>query len=325
MLSLTMKAMIAAIFHRPDYCFRIIRYCGFTILATLLTSIVSGQEKAMDFKSIGYFKKLDTKPDTIFYKKAGNKKLRLLIMQPKRNNALQKCPAMVWIHGGAWVAGSPEGYIPHLRYSVSRGAVGISVQYRLITPPGKSPEVKNENSIEDCIADCADAIRYLRNHADELGIDTDKIIVIGDSAGGHLALCLGTFNLPKISKADVVINCNGISDMTGEKWIKYIKPGPGQIKEAQRLSPINFLDRDDAPVLTMNGANDKVVTPSEAETFYEACKKSGIDTEYILWPDMRHAFIVTDYTATEEQTTRAILALDNFLQKRGFLKKLTIN
>jgi acetyl esterase/lipase len=240
-------------------------------------------------------------------------------MQPQRQEKKQKCPVMVWIHGGAWTAGSPEGYIPHLRYSVAHGAVGVSIEYRLIAKPGKLSDETSDNGVTDCMTDCADAIRYIRKHACELGIDPEKIIVTGDSAGGHLALCLGVLDLPKVEKANVVINCDGISDMTLEKWIKYIKPGPEQIETAKKLSPINYTDAGDPPILTMNGAKDQVVTPAEAEKFYEACKKSGIDTEYILWPDMRHAFIVTNYTATEEQTDRALAAIGKFLVKRGFL------
>lgn len=295
-----------------------------SILVIFLLNLVfwsaSGQENSIEMKSIGYFKSLKTLPDTVYYKKVGDKSLRLLIMQPLRLHKKQKCPVIVWIHGGGWTSGSPEGYIPHLRYSVAHGAVGVAIEYRLVAAPGKLSAVTNDNKLTDCLSDCADAIKYLRKHADELGIDPDKIIVIGDSAGGHLALCLGILNLPKSAKANVVINCNGISDMTGEKWIKYVKSGPGQIKMAKQVSPINFLDAGDAPILSMNGAKDGVVTPAEAETFYLACKKAGIDTEYILWPDMRHAFIVTNYTATEEQITKALFALDRFLQKRGFLK-----
>ena len=216
-------------------------------------------------------------------------------------------------------AGRRKGYIPHLRYSVAHGAVGVALEYRLVGSPGKLTDITNVNTIADCIEDCSDAIRFLRKHADELGIDPEKIIVIGDSAGGHLALCLGVLDLPKDEKANIVINCNGISDMTGEKWIKFIKPGSQQVEAAKKLSPINYTDAGDPPILTMNGAKDQVVTSADAERFYDTCKKSGMDTEYILWPDMRHAFIVTNYTATEEQTDRALAAMEKFLIKRGFL------
>ncbi|MDP4226856.1 MAG: alpha/beta hydrolase [Bacteroidota bacterium] len=281
--------------------------------------IVSAQGNLSGIRSIGYYKQLSSQPDTIWYKKMGSVKLHMLVMQPVRKRKTQKCPVMVWIHGGAWVAGSPEGYIPHLRFSTDQGAVGISIEYRLISKSGNNVESESGYTIWDCLADCKDAIRYIRQHADELGIDPDKIIVIGDSAGGHLALCLGTMNLPKDTRANAVINCNGISDLTEEKWIKYIQPGTNRLKTAKQLSPIYSLDNKAVSILTMNGADDKVVTPQEAERFFNACKERGIDTEYILWPGMRHAFIVTNYTATEEQTDKALSAMLNFLVKRRFL------
>ena len=288
------------------------------LLVTCCVDSTLGQNSKQVDKGIGYFKSLDTKPDTIIFKTADSKKLRLLVMRPSKVGN-QKAPVMVWIHGGAWVAGNPEGFIPHLRYSADIGAVGISVEYRLVPAPGKNSDPGNKNTVEDCLYDCADAIKFIRNHADELGIDPKKIIVIGDSAGGHLALCLGTLNLPEGEKADVVINCNGISDLTPEKWIKYISSGPEQLQRAQNLSPVRFLDPKDAPILTLNGAKDQVVTPEEAESFFKACKMAGIDTEYMLFPDMRHAFIVTNYTATEEQTDRALSVIRAFLVRRHFL------
>jgi len=290
----------------------------FNLLVACCADRTMGQNSMQPSKAIGYFKSLDTKPDTVIYKITDGKRLRLLVMRPARAGD-QKAPALVWIHGGAWVAGTPEGYTPHLRYSADIGAVGIAVEYRLISAPGKNSDPVNKNTIEDCLADCSDAIKFIRNHADELGIDPKKIIVIGDSAGGHLALCLGTLNLPADAKADVVINCNGISDMRIEKWLKYIPSGPEQAQRAARLSPINFLDSGDVPILTLNGQKDQVVTPEEAETFFVACKKAGIDTEYVLFPDMRHAFIVTNYTATEEQTDRALSAIRAFLVRHNFL------
>jgi acetyl esterase/lipase len=296
----------------------IVRLIVLVILIATKWNITTAQESNLKATGIKYFKSLDTKPDTIVYKVADGKKLRLLVVRPIRNKK-QNFPAMVWIHGGAWVAGSPDGFVPHLRWSAAMGAVGIAMDYRLVPKPGSPENVSNKNTVEDCLADCADAIKYLREHAAEIGIDPQRIIVIGDSAGGHLALCLGTMNLPEIMKANVVINCNGISDMTLEKWIKYISPGEDQLSRAKNLSPVNFLDSKDAPILTMNGAKDQVVTSAEAESFYNSCKKVGIDTEYLLFPDMRHAFIVTNYTATEEQTDRALAAMMEFLNKRHFI------
>ena len=290
----------------------------FSLLAIFSVDRTMGQNSIQPTKGIGYFKSQDTKPDTIIYKTVDGKKLRLLVILPSQM-ADQKAPAMVWIHGGAWVAGSPEGFVPHLRYSAALGCAAFSIEYRLIPKPGANEPVTNKITIGDCLADCADAIRYIRQHANELGIDPQRIVVISDSAGGHLALCLGTMDLPEEAKANVVINCNGISDMTAEKWIKYISHGTGQLQMAKNLSPVNFLDPKDAPILTMNGANDQVVTSAEAESFFDSCKRAGIDTEYILFPDMRHAFIVTNYTATEEQTDRALDAMKAFLVKRKIL------
>ena len=95
-----------------------------------------------------------------------------------------------------------------MEYAVSRGAVGVSVEYRLAT---------EGRTVHHCIGDCAAAVRYLRENAAALGILPDKICVCGESAGGHLALCLGTPAIvaDPMARPNYIVNFNGAVDLTG--------------------------------------------------------------------------------------------------------------
>ena len=247
-------------------------------------------------------------------------------------------PAIVLIHGGGWTGGDPSVFFPAARYFASRGIPAFSIGYRLVRLGTNDP------TLADCLADCRSAIRYLRSHAGEYGIDPGKIAVLGDSAGGHLAACLGTIPDPEdvsgiSSRANLMIPCNPIVDMgPGEgntnSWFRLIQKGaamekkttteaitptPEQIVLAKSLSPIFFTTSASAPALLMHGLDDTIVPPVGSQRFAEALKKSGVSVNLILIPGARHAFILPKYTATEQQVLDAILIVDRFLARNGYL------
>jgi acetyl esterase/lipase len=277
------------------------------------------------------------KVETLVYKEVGDLDLRLLVCKPDKWEKGQRRPAMVWIHGGGWVAGAPEGFIPHMKYSAARGAVGVAIQYRLVKGRNYRNDRKKSDeenrlareakakafvegpSIRDCIDDSEDAIRYIRRNADALGVDPRKICVIGDSAGGHLAACLGTL-ADADARADAVIDCNGIVDMTSGNWFGYIKPGADREARARAASPLFNIPADAPPFLILHGKRDGTVKQAMAEAFVEALDAKCVNRTYALYETAQHAFIVYGYSATLEETTRAILDLDEFLVEFGLLE-----
>lgn len=308
------------------YCTQIQRISkGVLMLLFAFIGIVCSAQLALAKKTsttkltLAYYKNSARMADTICFKEVNGRRLILLVMKPADKTHTKNRPVLVWIHGGGWTGGNVGQFIPQLRYSAAHGAVGISVEYRLIRKTN-APDDGNTTTLADCIADCRDAIRYIREHKNELGIDSDLVTVIGDSAGGHLALCMGILDAPSVEKADAVIDCNGITDFNNKTWQVYLPHKKRMDEEIREFSPLFNLDRNDPPLLILNGGKDNIVTPEEANKIYLESKKAGIDSEYILFDDMQHAFILTNYHATEEQTTRAILEIDHFLTKRGFLK-----
>ena len=116
----------------------------------------------------------------------------LMDLYPPEQPVAGKAPVHVFIHGGGWAYNDRERcQLPTIRGVFQRlssmGHAGVSVDYSLVDPNGTRTDI----GIADCIADCSDAVRYLRKHADTLGIDPDRISIWGESAGGHLALMVG--------------------------------------------------------------------------------------------------------------------------------------
>jgi acetyl esterase/lipase len=247
-------------------------------------------------------------------------------------------PALVLIHGGGWTSGDPSVFYPAARYFASRGMPSFCIGYRLVGPGTNDP------SVADCLADCRMAMRYLRTHDQEYGIDPCRIAVLGDSAGGHLAACLGTIADsqpdPEItSGANLMIPCNPILDLgpgdgNTNPWFRLIQKGTAmekktnaetiaptaeKIAEAKSLSPIHFVSSGAAPTLLMHGIDDTVVPFSGSEKFAVKLRKSGVPVELNLIPGARHAFILPRYTATEEQVVEAMEMVDRFLSKNGYL------
>src|SRR6185503_1822467 len=97
-----------------------------------------------------------------------------------------KSPAIVFFFGGGWTNGSPGQFEEHCKHLGSRGLVAITADYRVAS--------RQQVKAVSCVADAKSAIRYVRKEAARLGIDPDRIVAGGGSAGGHIAACTGTID-----------------------------------------------------------------------------------------------------------------------------------
>jgi acetyl esterase/lipase len=274
------------------------------------------------------------KPKEITYKQVGADSINLYVFAPDDLKSCDKRAALVWIHGGAWVGGNADVFFLHAHYSASRGAVGVSINYRLLAPRG--------SAINDFLMDCKSAIRYLRSHAAQLDIDPQKIVVLGDSAGGHLAAALGTVegfddsadDLSVSAKPNAVVLYNPIVDMTDAAWVKFVIAGaalekspppgalvpmPAHLELARQLSPLFAVGPNQPPTLLMHGLADTVVVPEQARRFEAAMKQAGNRCDLVLLDGARHAFVIAGYTASEERVVNTIRTIDAFLASLGLL------
>jgi acetyl esterase/lipase len=210
-------------------------------------------------------------------------------------------PLIVWIHGGGWMEGSKENP-PGLRFLI-HGFALASVNYRL----------SQDAVFPAQLIDCKAAIRWLRAHAAENGIDPDHIAVWGASAGGHLVALLGTTggvkefdqgeNLGVSSRVQAVCDWFGPTDLAQlVKASTDIKSGDASspparliggpvlqnLEKAERANPIHYITKDDPPFLIMHGDKDPVVPLEQSQLLAAALQKAGVPATLRVVPGGEH-------------------------------------
>jgi acetyl esterase len=258
-------------------------------------------------------------PSEFYYKHTVQADLKLFSFQSLKKKSGEKTPAVLWIHGGGWTGGTCESFFPLARYTATRGAASFVIQYRLANTNGTV-------TVSNCVADCKSAVRYLRSHAEELGIDPQRIAVIGESAGGHLAACvgvLGGFDDPaddlKISaRPDALILYNPLTKFEGSNFEKLFAAAPDKSKMMRELSPLLFVRSNLPPTLCVHGLADTVVSPDNSREFAQAMKNSGNRCDIVLLPEIPHAFLIPNYKCSEQTVVDSLLIADKFLTSLGW-------
>jgi acetyl esterase/lipase len=218
----------------------------------------------------------------------GHARQRLDLYLPEK--ASGPLPVIVWVHGGAWQAGSKDN-CPAAPFA-ARGYAVASVNYRL------SQHARFPAQIEDCKA----AVRWLRAHAKQYNLDPDHVGVWGASAGGHLVALLGTTggvkelvgaggNADQSSRVQAVVDWFGPTDLTkmGGSHDRPDSPearllgGPvGEDKgRAARANPITYVTKDAAPFLILHGDRDPTVPFGQSELLEAALRKAGVEVTLV--------------------------------------------
>ena len=253
----------------------------------------------------------------------GKQTLRLDIFRPRTPAAPGvRRPAVLQIHGGAWVIGFKRYQgIPLLTHLASNGWVGFNVDYRL-SPKATFPEH---------LIDVKRALAWIREHADELGVDPDFIVVTGGSAGGHLAALVGlTANDPEyqpgFEAADTSVHAAvvfyGVFDLTnrlGTRAGQYRKMLERVVMKQryaerpevfERASPIDRVHADAPTFLVVHGDRDTMTPVEDARHFIE--KLRAVSRRPALYIEMRGAEHAFD-TFPSFRTVPVIEAIERFL------------
>jgi acetyl esterase/lipase len=233
----------------------------------------------------------------------GHERQKLDLYLPRQKEGAGPLPLIVWVHGGAWLAGSKEN-CPSARF-LRHGYAAASINYRL------SRHAIFPAQIEDCKA----AIRFLRANAEKYNIDPNRIGVWGASAGGHLVALLGTAgdvkefdkgpNLQVSSRVQAVCDFFGPTDLTKmsefASTMDHDAPdspesqligGPVQEnKEAcRRANPITYVSKDDPPFLICHGDKDMLVPHNQSVLLYDALKKADVKVKFHTVKGGGHGF-----------------------------------
>jgi acetyl esterase len=254
----------------------------------------------------------DLKPSRVLvYKKIAERELQLHVFEPAGFKAGDKRACYLIIHGGGWTGGAPPRMYPFAAHYAKLGLVGISMSYRLHS-------AKTGVSVFDCVKDARSAVRYIRSHAAELGIDPQKIIVSGGSAGGHLAVSTALFDKVNEDSDDLTISANPTALVLLFPVIDTSKEGYGQAKIGehwQELSPVHHVRAGLPPTLTFHGTGDTVTPFAGAKTFHEAMLKAGNRSELDINEGGVHGYLMRDKALFDDTMKKT----DAFLKSLGLL------
>lgn len=294
---------------------------GVFMLSIATTAIASGQDQLPGYAQGAEILHVNTRQDQIdnigdvVYHQVKNmrsvRQLHMSLLVP-RTDKLK--PAIIYFPGGGFLTAEHDKFISMRLALAEAGFVVAAAEYRTIPDVFPAP-----------VVDAKTAVRYLRQHASEYGIDPTRIGVLGDSAGGWLAQMLGTTNGDKSfdkgdfpdqsSDVQAVATLYGISDLRsiGEGFpdaIQNVHRSPAateallvngtafrnfagasvidQPEKALYASPIGHLNGAKPPFLIMHGSKDTLVSPEQSANLYNALHKAHDRADYVLVEGAEH-------------------------------------
>ena len=267
----------------------------------------------------------------VTYNVASGQELKLDIYRPR--DAAAPVPVAMYIHGGGWVAGSKEGSVLAALEFARMGMAVVNVEYRL-AKVAEAPAA---------VEDCRCALRWIIRNADRYKFDVSRIVVVGGSAGGHLALMTGMttraagFDRPCPApesirwtgsdttepKVAAIVNFFGITDVNDmlesganarSYAIEWIGDRNDVARIATRVSPLTYVRKELPPILTIHGDADTLVPVAHARRLHDALQKAGATSELLILPGAGHG----DFNP--QQALQATDAVRAFLTKLGIIR-----
>jgi acetyl esterase/lipase len=270
-------------------------------------------------------------PD-VTYLVADEHESKLDVIAPRENG--ERVPTLLYIHGGGWVGGDKDAVVLFFLPYLEMGFAVVNVEYRLgrvaLAPAA--------------VEDCRCALRWVLRNADEYGFDTDRIVVTGGSAGGHLTLTTGM--LPASAGLDrrcpvadpeakgradahepempvaAMVNWYGITDVAdlveGPNAKTYAVAWMGGLTDwrsvAKRVSPLEYVRPGLPPILTIHGDADTLVPYDHAVRLHAALDEAGV-------PNQLHTIAGGDHGGfTLEEELEAFDVIRSFLREHGILQ-----
>lgn len=219
----------------------------------------------------------------------------------------QLAPAVLLIHGGGWTGKDGRWQMePIARHLAKRGYVVLNVTYRL------APKWIYPSPVEDM----REAVKWLRAHAGEQGIDPERIAVFGYSAGGYLAEMVAYSKTPEDSKIRAVVAGGAPSNLAfypgGDLVPQFLGGTQQQVPERfHEASPVNYVSRSSPPTFIYQGMGDQLVKPEHALASVAALKKAGVPHE-TYWIEGRDHIATFLFPASA--VSRAIDFLDRHMK-----------
>ena len=265
---------------------------------------------------------------TFVYKTVGSTELRLYVFNSAAHKPDVKAPAAVFFYGGGFLFGDIRRYQTQATHLALRGMVTVLVDYRV--------KCRHGATITDSVADGKSAMRWVRGHADEFGIDPSRIAVVGSSAGGLMAAAtalISGFDDPNDAKIDprpnALVLYNPALDMASPTVVQHLTANWGKAvaDQARDFSPMEHIDRGLPPTIIFQGMADKGVSPASVKEFCRRAKALKAQCDAVFYPGAPHGFTEiwlglddpVNFPKTEYWAEDTSRRTDAFLTKLGWL------
>jgi acetyl esterase/lipase len=244
------------------------------------------------------------------YKHAKQGDLELLVDYPPNWRESDHRPAIVFFFGGGWQNGSTRQFEPQATYLAGRGLVAVRADYRV--------KARQDVTPKECVEDAKSAMRWVRKNATTLGIDPDRIIAAGGSAGGHLAAC--TFFTPGLDAEgeETSISCKPCALVLFNPVLRFDnvpslmeRIGDDEVL-GKAISPTVHLTKDAPPTIMFYGTDDKLM--AQGEEYMKRMHELGRNCELFKAEGQRHSFF--NRAPWQERT---LARADEFLASLGYL------
>ena len=293
------------------------------LLMLSVLSIVSAPARAQD-SSLAWAARLETEyrvVPNITYLTLSNYEAKLDLYVTRTPD--KPLPTLIWIHGGGWTGGVKETSMGIPAY-LAMGMNVVNVEYRLARTALAPAAVE----------DCRCALRWVIQNAKQYGIDVNRLVVAGGSAGGHLALTTGMLPAsagldrqcpgPDNLKVAAIVNWFGIADVNelldGPNMKPYAVAWLGNLRDrdqiAKRVSPINYVRPGLPPILTIHGDLDPTVPYSQSVRLHKALADAAVPNELMTMAGGKHGY----ECCTPTQRAQGYAKIREFLVRQRVLE-----
>jgi acetyl esterase/lipase len=253
------------------------------------------------------------------YKTVGDVALRLWRFDPPESGDAPR-PAIVFFFGGGWNSGTPAQFEHQARYLASRGMVAFVADYRVLS--------RHQVPAVECVKDAKSAIRWVRANSKRLGVDPQRIVAAGGSAGGHLAAATATLrefdepgedaSISSVPNACVLFNPATALAPIGDQQLTEQQRAERRKRfgvDPEQLSPFHHVREHLPPMLILHGMNDTTVAHHTAVSFAAAMRDAGNRCDLVSAPGQSHGYFnhsrgQTYYLDTLRATERFLMSLN---------------
>ncbi|WP_282135149.1 alpha/beta hydrolase [Seonamhaeicola maritimus] len=253
----------------------------------------------------------------LIYKVVNRDTLKLQIYNPSNFDAEKKYPTIVFYFGGGWNGGSIYQFKDQALYFNSRGMIAVLVDYRV--------KSRHKTTPFESVKDAKSAIRFLKSNASKYGIDINKIVASGGSAGGHLAAATSlleginetTDDLSVSPKVNALVLFNPVIDNgPNPTAFEYERIN----RRYQEFSPIHNIKTGAPPTIFFLGSKDKLIPVSTAYEYKNRMESVNSKCEVFIYENQPHGFFNKGKQKGDRCYIETVRETDVFLESLGIIK-----